>query len=52
MKIDRELVLICYMGWVKEMVDHCEHKTDFTPKEVVDKICEIIEGIYNEDNQN
>ena len=44
MKIDREQIYNKYMQWVDEVTEDIEWKTHFTPKEIVNKICEIIEN--------
>jgi hypothetical protein len=43
MKINREQVFKEYMDWVNKVSDDLEDKTYFSPKEIVEKICEIIE---------
>lgn len=41
--MDREKIYDLYMKWVEEVAEECEWKTNFTPKEIVYKICQIIE---------
>jgi hypothetical protein len=41
--MDREKIYDLYMKWVDEVAEECEWKTNFTPKEIVCKICQIIE---------
>lgn len=45
MEIDKKQVLKLYMEWVNKMCEEFEHKTSFEPKEIVNKICEIVEQI-------
>ena len=41
--MDREKIYDLYMKWVDEVVEECDWKTHFTPKEIVYKICQIIQ---------
>lgn len=43
MNIDKEKIYKKYMEWVDKVSDECEWKTSFNPKEIVYKICELIE---------
>jgi len=44
MKIDRKKVYDIYMAWVRRISEKYDWKSEFTPKEIVDKICSIIES--------
>jgi hypothetical protein len=43
MEIDREEIYTKYMEWVNKVSDEFDWKTSFKPKEIVYKICELIE---------
>lgn len=47
MKINKEEVLKLYMQWVEQISEDLDWKTQFSPKEIVYKICEIIEKENN-----
>ena len=42
-KMDKEKIFKLYMQWVDKVTEDSDWKTQFTPKEIVYKICEIIE---------
>ena len=50
MKINKEQIYNKYMQWVDEVTEDLDWKTQFTPKEIVYKICQIIEE--NENNKD
>lgn len=41
--LDRDEIYETYMKWVNEVSEELDWKTQFGPKEIVNKICEIIE---------
>jgi hypothetical protein len=45
MKLNKEQIYNKYMQWVEQVTEECDWKTHFTPKEIVFKICEIIEDV-------
>lgn len=47
MKINKEEVFRLYMEWVDRVSEDLDWKTNFHPKEIVYKICEIIENENN-----
>ena len=44
MTIDKEKLFELYMQWVDEVLDECDWKTSFEPKEIVYSIADIIEN--------
>lgn len=44
MKIDRQEVYDKYMTWVDQVSDDLPEKSRFSPMEIVNKICDIIEN--------
>ena len=48
-KLNRELVLKLYMEWVENVP---EEKSTFTPQEIVNEICNIIETKFVWQTQN
>lgn len=49
MKIDKEEIYNKYIQWVEQVAEHLDWKTHFTPKEIVYKICQIIEDEFKRD---
>jgi len=47
MKVNKEEVYRLYMEWVDRVLEDLDWKTQFSPKEIVYKICEIIEKENN-----
>ena len=45
MEINKEEVFKLYMEWVNKVSEDLDWKTNFTPKEIVYKICDIIQKI-------
>ena len=45
--INKEKVFNEYMKWVDQVSEEFDWKTQFSPKEIVYKICEIIENENN-----
>ena len=43
MKLNKEKIYNKYMQWVEQVTEDLDWKTQFTPQEIVYKICEIIE---------
>lgn len=41
--INKEKIYTLYMQWVDKVTEDNDWKTQFTPREIVNKICEIIE---------
>ena len=41
--MNKEKIFKLYMQWVDKVTEDNDWKTQFTPKEIVYKICEIIE---------
>ena len=41
--MDKEKIFKLYMQWVDKVTEDSDWKTQFTPREIVNKICEIIE---------
>ena len=41
--INKEKIYALYMQWVDKVTEDNDWKTQFTPREIVNKICEIIE---------
>ena len=41
--MDKEKIFKLYMQWVDKVTEDNDWKTQFTPREIVNKICEIIE---------
>ena len=53
MTIDKEKLFKLYMQWVEEVLDECDWKTSFDPKEIVYSIANILENnpkILNNDD--
>lgn len=49
-KIDKERLYDMYMDWVDRVTEECEWKTNFTAKEIVNEISNILEKnpqLYN-----
>jgi len=46
--LDKEKIYKIYMEWVDKVSDECDWKSTFGPKEIVYKICKIIEKELNE----
>ena len=44
MTIDKEKLFELYMQWVFKVLDECDWKTSFEPKEIVYSIAKIIEN--------
>jgi hypothetical protein len=44
MKIDKEKLFELYMQWVNQVLDECDWKTSFEPKEIVYAIATILEN--------
>ena len=44
MTIDKEKLFELYMQWVFEVLDECDWKTSFEPKEIVYSIANILEN--------
>lgn len=44
--IDKELILWQYLKWVEEVSEDLDHKTSFTPEEIVYKVIELVEEEY------
>ena len=44
MKIDKEKLFELYMQWVNQVLDECDWKTSFEPKEIVYAIAAILEN--------
>lgn len=42
--IDKEKLFTLYMQWVDEVLEECDWKTSFHPKEIVYAIAHIIEN--------
>lgn len=47
MKLNKEQIYNKYMQWVEQVTEDLDWKTQFTPKEIVYKICQIIENENN-----
>jgi len=47
MKLNKQEIYEKYMQWVEQVTEDLDWKTQFTPKEIVYKICEIIENENN-----
>ncbi len=47
MKLNKEKIYNKYMQWVEQVTEDLDWKTQFTPQEIVYKICEIIENETN-----
>ena len=45
--INKEKIYNLYMQWVDKVTEECDWKTHFGTKEIVNKICEIIEDENN-----
>lgn len=43
MEINKEELFRLYMEWVDFIIDECDWKTHFEPKEIVYKIADILE---------
>ena len=41
--MDKENIYKKYMAWVEEVTEECDWKSTFTAKELVFKVCSIIE---------
>lgn len=41
--MDKENIYKKYMAWVEAVAEECEWKTSFTAKELVFKVCSLIE---------
>ena len=50
--MDKENIYKKYMAWVDEVTEECDWKTTFTAKELVFKVCSIIEEENGKNNKN
>lgn len=52
MKLNKEIILKQYLIKVNHILEECDWKTNFTAEECVYLVCDVIEELYEKNNND